>query len=492
MNIITEFNLPAVKADFSQFSSPGCELALRIQSLQCPVSEFFGISESPIGDQDTPVSTSLDIEVSSASDLIKLLGTVAVAEQQKIRICTDVFTWDVALALSHWRHPLPIQLDFSGIGRHIVDESVAVLVDFSFCKAFAISGLRISKAHCTVIKLANCEEFRIEYCVVHDCSAAAIQIGSGCRKGHIVHNYLTLMQRAAIQLCGDVEMVHVADNRIEQVQGLALPDAAIYVSHHEIAKLHDRLDNADNASYSKLKPPHDLYIHNNQILNCKGNAIVIEGGVNITIKQNEIRRIGMHSIACLSGGIACKLVENGISDAGWGNSNEQTSVNSTVEREFASILLDDSAYCSVLFNHIMRVPGGVQLASHCHSCLIGLNVIYSPEANTAMASSGISIGYDENQSSDKRHPCHHNTLFSNNIRGGFGSGIFIGKDCSHHHLFDNSIFQVCTWSLEAVDADQEIRLKNISLNNLSNIQTKNIPISKGMKLLTPRTVTDMP
>jgi parallel beta-helix repeat protein len=66
-------------------------------------------------------------------------------------------------------------------------------------------------------------------------------------------------------------------------------------------------------------------------------------------------------------------------------------------------------------------------------------------------------------------PSRGNIVFGNVVRGAHYAGIFLGEGSTDNELFDNTVFGAQTWALEQVRAQ-----RNQSLNNLTNLPSRNI------------------
>ena len=248
---------------------------------------------------------------------------------------------------------------------------------------------------------------------------------------------------------------------------------------------------------SRLNPPHDNVILSNRISNNLSSGIYSDGGVRNVVVYNLLAGNSKEGL-CLDNGSAGNVVTgNTIQQNGqrWGESDAVMSADGiadggrlpdgTPAEKVPGVSLDNAVYNIVFANQIAQnFGGGVKMVRTSYFNLIGLNTIFNNNQGEGPVFHffGVELGATPGNppSGDLDFtPSRGNIVFSNPTRGPHYSGIFIDYGSDLNDIFDNVIMDAENWALESVAV-----MQNNSLNNLTNIPSRNIAAGLDPSLLT--------
>ncbi len=208
---------------------------------------------------------------------------------------------------------------------------------------------------------------------------------------------------------------------------------------------------------------------------------------------------------CLDNGSTANVVaSNTISDNGdrWGDPDAILALDSilaggrlpdgTAAEKVPGISLDNAVYNVVVQNNIAHnFGGGVKLVRTGYFNAIGLNNILDDNdgAGPVFHFFGIELGAASGSSPELDFtPSHGNVVFSNFIRGSHYSGIYFDPGSDSNNVLYNSILDATAWALESSQ-----QMQNTSLNNLTNLPSRNIGSGLDSALITSgQPVNDAP
>jgi hypothetical protein len=178
----------------------------------------------------------------------------------------------------------------------------------------------------------------------------------------------------------------------------------------------------------------------------------------------------------------------------WGQSDEALRLDFVLARgrlpdgtsvaKTPGVSIDNAAYNIVYANQVDRNHGGgVKMVRTAFFNLVGLNVVTDNNegASPVFHFFGIELGAtraDAPAVDLDFTPSRGNIVFGNVVRGSHYAGIFYGAGSTDNDVFDNSIFGATHWAQEQVRPQP-----NPSLNNLSNLPSRNIGSGLDPKLL---------
>jgi parallel beta-helix repeat protein len=249
----------------------------------------------------------------------------------------------------------------------------------------------------------------------------------------------------------------------------------------------------------RSNPPRDNLIYRNRIAGNAASGIYVDGGVANVIAGNTVEGNAKEGI-CLDNGATANVVSgNSVAQNGmrWGESDsilEKDSIRAggrlpdgSPAAKVPGISIDNAAYNIVFGNHVARnFGGGIKIVRTGFFNLIGMNTIFDNNRGSSdrFHFFGIELGSAKLDSpSDELDgaPSRGNIVFSNLIRGSHYAGVFFAAGSSLNDVFDNVILDAEKWALESVAP-----MPNSSLNNLTNLPSRNIGSGLSPALLDPR------
>jgi parallel beta-helix repeat protein len=251
----------------------------------------------------------------------------------------------------------------------------------------------------------------------------------------------------------------------------------------------------------RLHPPHDNLIVGNSVLTGLASGIYVDGGVRTVIYSNTLEGNSKEGLCLDDGSTANVVAFNTIHDNGqrWGDPDSVLALDSilaggrlpdgTAAEKVPGISLDNAAYNVVLNNDVAHnYGGGVKIVRTGYFNAIGLNSIFSDNdgAGPVFHFFGVSLGAAGGSSPELDFtPSRGNVVFSNSIRGAHYSGIYFDPGSDTNSVLFNSILDATAWALESAGV-----MNNTSLNNLTNLQSRNIGSGLDSALVTSGLAVD--
>ena len=336
----------------------------------------------------------------------------------------------------------------------------------------------------------------------------------GLRHGGVVLNnapgavladaFLTRIGGAAVLIHGDTVGGVLSGNKIIGNLGPSNWHAGIVISDRNGAVTDDprNILNADQywvreqPMQKRLHPPRRNVLAFNHVALNAASGIYSDGGVESVIFNNTVEGNSKEGICLDNGSTANVLAMNLIRSNGkrWGKTDAELKLDfvdgfgrlpdGSSAAKTPGISLDNALYNIVYANGIERnYGGGVKMVRTAYFNLVGLNVIVDNNegANEHSHYFGIELGAakaDTATSDLDFTPCLGNLIFGNTIRGTHYAGIFFGLGSTENDVFDNTVFGATAWALEQVRSQQ-----NSSLNNLTNLPSRNIDAGIDANLL---------
>lgn len=309
---------------------------------------------------------------------------------------------------------------------------------------------------------------------------------------------------APILLHGDSRQNALLDNEIRDNRGTSNWHAGIVVSDRGVAVdgdpdallAADRHGVREERIDARLSVPRDNVVGWNRIQGNLSSGIYADGGVRNVFVGNTIEANAKEGV-CLDNGASGNVV---VGNAIRGNGKRWGQVDDVLRRDFVlglgrladgtspaktpGLSLDNAAHNIVVANVLDRnFGGGVKLVRTAFFNRIGLNVLADDAegTNARFHFFGIELGAapaDGPVADLDFTPSRGNLVFANTIRGRHHAGIFFGPGSTDNDTFDNSVFGATAWALEQVRPQP-----NPSLNNLTNLPSRNIGSGLDPKLL---------
>jgi hypothetical protein len=300
---------------------------------------------------------------------------------------------------------------------------------------------------------------------------------------------------AAILLQGGTASGIVEGNVITRDRGASNMTAAIVVSDRDVdlSVRGEAIFGPDNywvisqPMMRRIDPPHNNLIVMNHLAGNAASGVYVDGAVATVIALNVIEDNAKEGI-CLDNGATANVVTlNEVLQNGnrWGETDsvmEKDVIsaagrlpNGTPAAKVPGISIDNAIYNIVFSNNIAHnFGGGIKMVRTGYFNVIGLNTILANNDGEGEKFHffGIEMGaapLDAPSEELDGTPSRGNIIFSNTIRGNHYAGIFFAAGSDTNDVFDNLIMDAEKWALESV-----IPMPNSSLNNFTNLATRNI------------------
>lgn len=296
----------------------------------------------------------------------------------------------------------------------------------------------------------------------------------------------------------------LAHNEIASGQGASNWHAGIVISDRNAAVETepdailnpDRFGVIEQPIPTRLRPPRDAVIAFNRIAQNKSSGVYSDGGVRNVVFGNLIEGNAKEGL-CLDNGSTSSVVAFNLvlrNGKRWGKTDAELRQD-FVERfgrlpdgssaaKVPGLSLDNALYNIVYGNEVdQNYGGGVKMVRTAFFNLIGLNTLVDNNigASEKFHFFGMEFGSakaDTPVPDLDFTPSRGNVVFSNLIRGQHYAGLFFADGSDLNDVFDNVIMSSGPWALESVR-----RMPNSSLNNLTNLPSRNIGSNISPELL---------
>ena len=315
---------------------------------------------------------------------------------------------------------------------------------------------------------------------------------------------LTRLGGAAVLLHGDTVGGVVIGNEIVGNLGPSNWQAGIVISDRNGAVADDPRNLLNPDGYwareqpmrTRLHPPRRNVLAGNRVALNASSGIYSDGGVESVIFDNLVEGNSKEGVCLDNGSTANVLAMNVVRANGkrWGKTDAELRLDfvegagrlpdGSSAAKTPGVSLDNALYNIVYANQIERnYGGGVKMVRTSFFNTVGLNVIVDNNEGTNEHGHffGVELGAakaDAAAADLDFTPCRGNIVFGNTIRGAHYAGIFFGAGSTGNDAFDNTVFGATAWALEQVHVQQ-----NASLNNLTNLPSRNIDAGLDANLL---------
>jgi hypothetical protein len=296
----------------------------------------------------------------------------------------------------------------------------------------------------------------------------------------------------------------VLDNQIVQNRGVSNWNAGIVLSDREVAVTQDpdsllrddRFGIKEQRIDKRLRTPRRNVIAFNRVAHNLSSGIYSDGGIQNVFFDNLLEGNAKEGL-CLDNGSAANVVAMNVirlNGKRWGMSDAALKLDfvhrsgrladGSSAAKTPALSIDNAVHNIVYANQIDRnYGGGVKMVRSAFFNLIGLNVITDNNlgASDKFHFFGIELGSavaDTHTLDLDYTPSRGNIVFGNVIRGSHYAGIFFGAGSTDNDVFDNTIFGATHWALE-----QARPQPNSSLNNLSNLPSRNVQAGIDPRLM---------
>jgi parallel beta-helix repeat protein len=246
----------------------------------------------------------------------------------------------------------------------------------------------------------------------------------------------------------------------------------------------------------RLEVPRRNVIAFNRVALNASSGIYSDGGIQNVIFDNVVEGNAKEGLCLDNGSTANVVAMNVVRQNGkrWGQSDEALRLDFVQARgrlpdgsspaKTPGLSIDNAAYNIVYANQFDRNHGGgVKMVRTAFFNQVGLNVVTDNNegASRIFHFFGIELGAaraDVPTTDLDFTGSRGNIVFGNIVRGSHYAGIFYAEGSTDNEVFDNSIFGATNWAQEQVR-----RQPNATLNNLSNLPSRNIDSGLDPKLL---------
>jgi parallel beta-helix repeat protein len=351
----------------------------------------------------------------------------------------------------------------------------------------------------------DCDNVTVTGASIHGLKGDGVVV-TGSTAVVIRDNHIGGMGGASVVLHRGTTSTVVERNEIVRNLGSSNMAAAVLVTDRDV----DISEKAENVMArdgywpvsqpltQRLKPPRNNVIALNHLAWNAASGIYVDGGAATVIAMNLIEGNAKEGICLDNGATANVITANEIVQNGnrWGESDavmEKESIarggrlpNGTPASKVPGISIDNAVYNIVFSNTISHnFGGGIKIVRTGYFNSIGLNTIFANNdgASEAFHFFGVELGaapLDAPSVELDASPSRGNIVFSNAIRGSHYAGIFFAAGSDLNDAFDNIIMDTTNWALESVEPQA-----NSSLNNLTNLPSRNIGSGLSPALLDP-------
>ena len=327
-------------------------------------------------------------------------------------------------------------------------------------------------------------------------------------------NSLSHLHAAPIMLAGNTQRTTVAFNEITQNLGSSNWHAGVVLTDRNVDLAADAANLFSADGYfvepqpmkKRLNIPQNDVVAYNRIGSNSSSGVYSDGSVRNVIVGNRIEGNSKEGL-CLDDGSSADVVAwNTFRDNGqrWGKSDADLQrdyvlssgrlPDGTAVAKLPAVSIDNAAYNQVVFNQFDgNFGGGVKMVRTGLYNIVGLNLLLNNNEGQSATYHffGVELGA---ATADLPSPeldfiaSRGNTIFGNTIRGTHFAGIFFAQGSDQNDVFDNTIFGATHWAIESIQPQ-----RNMTLNNLTNLRSRNISAGLDPKLLdVDRSVYDTP
>jgi parallel beta-helix repeat protein len=319
----------------------------------------------------------------------------------------------------------------------------------------------------------------------------------------VTHNQISAGQLAGIVVHRGTTNSIVEHNEITGNLGFANLMAGIVVSDREVDIASNPLALLGPDGYwvvqqpmsQRIHPPHDDLIAWNHVAQNSSSGIYLDGATRIVVYSNSIVGNSKEGL-CLDNGSTANVISSNIVQQNgqrWGETDAILALDSvlgggrlpdgTPAEKVPGISLDNAIYNIVFANNVLHnFGGGVKMVRTGYFNEVGLNVLLDDNdgAGAVFHFFGVELGAASGSSIELNFtPSRGNVVFSNSIRGTHYSGIYFDPGSDTNNIFDNTIMDATNWALESA-----AQMNNITLNNLTNLPSRNIGSGLSPVLIT--------
>lgn len=434
----------------------------------------------------TPPSAEVIVSATKASDLNRVLVDATV---RSVRLSGPSLEMDEPIRIQ--RNDLTVDLAGSELKSA---GTMSYRVRIEGARRVTLTGGRFDSGNSAIL-VAESEQVVVRG---NDMSGLAGNglVVTGSKRVVAWENRFTGLQGAGIVLHAGTADSVVARNEIMRNVGSSNWQAGILVSDRDAANLaiHPKSIFGPDGYWSitqkivqRLKPPRNNVIARNRIAFNRSSGIYVDGAVQTVIVSNLMEGNSKEGL-CLDYGATGNVVAlNTLHQNGqrWGKTDDELAKDGvlgfgrlqdgTAAAKLPAISIDNAAYNIVFGNAVTRnYGGGVKMVRTAFYNVIGLNTLLDNNEGASDRGHffGVELGSAKADAPTDEldfKPSRGNIVFSNLIQGNHYAGVFFGEGSDWNDVFDNIIFGAKSWALESVR-----RQPNSSLNNLTNLPSRNI------------------
>ena len=320
----------------------------------------------------------------------------------------------------------------------------------------------------------------------------------------LAHAVLARLGGAAVLVHGDTVGSVLTGNEITDNLGPSNWHAGIVLSDRDGPVADDPRSILNDDGYwareqpidSRRHPPRGNVVAFNRVSRNAASGIYCDGAIETVIFDNAVEGNSKEGICLDNGSTANVLAMNLVHLNGkrWGKTDAELKLDfvgglarlpdGTSPAKTPGVSLDNALYNVVYANLIERnFGGGVKMVRTSYFNVVGLNVVVDNNEGASERFHFFGVELGAAQADVKAldldfTPSQGNVVFGNTIRGPHYAGIFFGPGSTENDVFDNTIFGATAWAMEQVQTQ-----RNPSLNNLTNLPSRNIDAGIDANLL---------
>ena len=413
-----------------------------------------------------------------------------------VRVASEELEADAPLLIRR-----AVSIDF---GRAVIrgDGAAPYAVRVEGARDVELEGGRFSGGEAAVL-IADSRNVTLKRTVLEGQRSGGVVV-TGSQDVLIWESRFTGIAGAPVLLHGGTTGSVVAENTIERNvgssnwhAGVVLSDRNASLAVSPLAHLNpDRFGVLEQPIHTRAQPPRHNVVAFNRIAMNRSSGVYVDGALQTVLASNTIEGNSKEGVCLDNGSTANVVAYNLIQQNGkrWGKTDADLQrdfvlghgrlLDGSSPAKVPGISIDNAAYNLVYSNEVNRnYGGGIKMVRTAYFNVLGLNTLTDNNegASTKFHFFGIELGA---ASADVPVPdldftaSRGNIVFSNIIRGTHYAGVFFGPGSDTNDVFDNLIFGAKAWALESVS-----RQPNSSLNNLTNLPSRNVGAGLDPKLI---------
>lgn len=427
---------PGTAADFFKTSGSADE-ALRAAKFQAPGLVFGDAAEQVNVAPGTLAALQVEVSALSGKPTPRRL------------VLSGPIRWDGTLLVDD---VTGVTLDFSAARIDLAQEG-APLISVTRSRKVTLRGLRVGQRNRTVLDIASSSDVALTDSAMAGAAEAAVQVSGGAARVLIDRCAFVRNIGPAVRLAGEVTDMVIARSAFDGPSRHAFVEAIAVQS----ARGYAAADPGARDALTRMHPT-GVRVLENRFGTSDAPAILAKGTLGLWVERNDFT--GSDSGVLDVEGPALGLMLEG------------NRIQAPTGTGAPLLHLADLALACV-FRNIIEPAGQIALSltGGFGGVLIAGNTVMIPAGRDgAAAAAAIRLAVDRSAG------FLSTTIMLNTLRGPFASGVTFTGELPRLFLFDNHLFGMTGWSLEA----RQPQPMATSMNNWSPVKSLNLPLSEAM------------